>query len=253
MNKKLAVTVSLLMILCFSLAGQALAQSALPGVEAGDSFVYSINTYWTSTNSSRTVPEYLVLNNQTKWFNVSVSQVLGANVSATNSWEYNNGTRGDSLVQMEVANGTVFFAIEGLPAFTGFYPANLNANDLIRPLATDGPRINETISREYASGNRDTNVLTFSYEVTDNTNSSIGNETVTNHIDRATGVLIEQIIYTEFPDQTGSIEWKLTSTNVWNVSAQPMSWLEIIAIVVVAIIVVAVVAVYIINRRRHRH
>ena len=63
-----------------------LAQAWSPGVKPGDYFTYSVSTYWNSSNSSRTVPVYLLENNNTKWYNVSVSRVSGNNVTATNSW-----------------------------------------------------------------------------------------------------------------------------------------------------------------------
>lgn len=253
MSKKLAAAITLLTVLCFSLAGQALAQTGSPGVEGGDYFTFSINTHWNTTNSSHTVPEYLVENNNTKWYNVSVSYVSGANVTATNTWEYNNGTTGNSRVEMEVNNGTVYFAIQGLPAFQGFFPADLNMGDPIRPLANNPVRVNETVTREYAGVSREVNVVTFSYQVTDYSNSSIGDETLTFYIDKATGVLVERIDYTEFPDQTGSLEWKLTETNVWGTSTQPMSLLETVAIIAVIAIIVVIVMYLLRGRRQRRH
>lgn len=253
MFRKLAVTVSLLIILCLSLAGQALAQSSVSGVEGGNYFTYSISTTWSATNSSATPPPYLTENNKTSWYNVSVSYTSGANVTATNTWEYVNGTTGNTLIQMEVQNGTVYFYIEGLPAFLGFYPANQSAGQPIRPLAPDGPIVNETISRDYTGGKRDTNMISFSYQVTDYYNESIGTETMTSYVDKATGVLVEQIVHTEFPDQTGEIVWKLTGTNAWTFAAQPMSWLDIALIIVVVVIVIVALVVFIRYRRKHRH
>lgn len=255
MNKKLAITISLLVVLCFSLAGSALAQTVVPGVKAGDFFAYSITTHWSTTNSSLSPPVYLVYSNQTKWYNVSVSDVSGTNVTATNIWEYYNGSQNFARVDLEVENGTLNLAT-GETAFTGFYPANLNTNDLLRPLAPEGPRINETITRDYASGKRDTNVFNYSYQVylvTDLDNSTIGNETLTYYIDKETGVLVESFVYTEFPDQIGSIQWKLVATNVWLVSPRPLSLFEITAIVAIAVVISIVVILYIRSRRRHRH
>ena len=249
MNKKLAITVSLIIILCFSLAGQVFAVTSSPGVRGGDYFTYSISSYWTSTNTSLTVPEYLLENNNTKWFNVSISSVIGANVTATNLWEYNNGTTGNSLVVMEVDNATVYFALENLPAFLGFFNANQSVNDLLLPLSNNDVRINSTINREYAGGNRETNVVSVSYAVTDYYNTSLGTETITYYIDKATGVLVERIDFTEFPDQTGSVTWKLTDTNAWTFSIKPFSWLDILGIVIVIVIIVVVIVLFIMSRR----
>jgi len=249
MNKKFAITVTLIFILCFSLSGQVFAATSSPGVKAGNYFTYSINTYWTSANSSLTVPEYLLENNNTKWFNVSVSSVVGANITATNLWEYNNGTTGNSLVVMEVDNATVYFALDYLPAFKGFFNANQSVNDLLLPLSNNDIRINSTINREYAGVNRETNMVSVSYAVTDYYNSSFGTETITFYIDKATGVLVERIDFTEFPDQTGSVTWKLTDTNAWAFSVKPLSWLDMLGIVIVILVIVVVIVLFIMSRR----
>lgn len=252
MNRKVAITLSLIIILSFSVAGQVLALTSSPGVKSGDYFTYSINSYWNTTNSSRTVPEYLLENNNTKWFNVSVSWVSGANVTATNLWEFNNGTTGNSLVQMEVDNATLYFYIPDLPAFLGFFNANQSVNDLLLPLSNNDMRINSTINREYTSGNRETNVVSISIDVTDYYNSSYGTQTITYYIDKATGVMVEKIDYTEFPDQNGSIVWKLIDTNAWGFSVKPWSMFDIIGIVIIIAVVVAVIVYFILKRRNRK-
>ena len=54
----------------------------------------------------------------------------------------------------------VLFAIQGLPAFQGFFASNLNSGGLLRPILNENEtvRIDRTITREYLSGGRDTNV-----------------------------------------------------------------------------------------------
>ncbi len=251
MSKKLAVTVSLLTVLCISMFAPVLVHAASPGVQEGEYFTYSIKTNWETTNSSRTVPEYLLETNKTQHYNVIVSYVSGANVTATNTWQYVNGTTGNTRVDMEVDNGEVISYIPGHPAFLGFYPANLSTNDPIRPLNPTGLWVNETVSREYAGRNREVNVVRFSYEVTDYYNSSFGEESVTYYIDKETGVLVEQTAYTEFPDENGSITWVLTATNAWKDANAPLSlsMFEIAAIVAVIAILIAVV-VLLLKRRR---
>ncbi len=252
MKTKLAITLSLIIILCSSLGGQVLAATSSPGVKSGDYFTYSVSSQWSTTNSSRTVPEYLVETNNTKWFNVSVSWVSGANVTSTDTWEYVNGTTGNSLVQMEVENGTVYFALEYLPAFLGFFSANQSVNDLLYPLSDSDVRINQTINREYASGNRETNLVSVSYQVTDYYNSSYGTETITYYIDRATGVLVERVDYTEFPDQTGSVTWKLIETNAWTITPKPLSWFDILMVIIIIVVVVLVVVLFLRGRRNRK-
>jgi hypothetical protein len=249
MNKKFAI-VLFLAILCLSTNAYA-TQPVVSGVKAGDSFSYSINTHWSTTNLSLTSPpEYLVYNNQTKFYNVTVLYVEDVNVVAMNLWEDNNGAQQLSRVDLNIDNGTVYF-VSGKMSFLGFFPADMNVGDLLRPSGNSSLSVNSTETWEYSSGKRDTNVVSFSYQVRDYSNSSIGTETITYYIDKATGVMVKRIDSTVFPDQTGSLEWTLTATNLWVVSAPTISLFEIAAIVVVtaAIIVVITSAIFL---KKHR-
>ncbi len=233
--------------------GSVLVQGVSSGVHAGDYFNYSIVTHWDSVNSSLTSPpNYLVYNNQTKMYNVSVYYAADADVIAMNTWEYYNGTTDFARVEMEVENGTVYLATSAF-AFQGFYAAKLNAGDLLQPLRVDGLRINETVTRDYASGKRDTNVVSVSYQVRDYYNISIGTETVTYYIDKATGIMVERLENTVFPDQTGSIEWKLVATNLWVVSSQSYSIFEIALIIAVILIIIGLLFYFYMRRRKNRH
>jgi hypothetical protein len=192
--------------------------------------------------------------NGTVAYNVTVSAVIDVNVTATNTWKFSNGTELNSLVTLDTDSGTLFFSVYDW-AFLGFYNANLGVNDVLYPGGnlTDPIRINQTTTREYASGKRDTNVVIISYDsslASDPTNSTVGTTTITHYIDKATGVLVERKIFTEFPDQNGTELWKLKSTNLWAVSAAPLDPLMIVVAVVAAVVVAAVVGVVYRGRRR---
>lgn len=257
MKRKLTITLFILCLLCFGIIGQSIAQTRLPGVNVYDNFVYSITSSWNSSNASATVPISLVEINNTVTFNVTVTYVANDNVTATNTWSFSNGTRIDSLVTFDTNSGNLIDYIPGLPAFEGFYDANLGVNDLLRPSGnnTTPVWINQTVTRNYDSVKRDTNFVTFSYPSTDVTNSSIGTTTTTFYIDKPTGVLVERKDFTEFPDQNGTILWTLKSTNLWTVSATspqlPLP-LPIIVAIVAVVIVVVVAAVYIRGRKGRR-
>jgi hypothetical protein len=244
MNRKLAVTFSLLVILGFGLAGQALAQtSGVPGVKLGDYFVYSITTHWSTTNDSLTIPTELLMYNSTLYYNVTVETVQDSNVTVMNNWAFTNGTVLTAPSLSNVDSGVLFEYIQGYPAFQGFFDANLAVNDLLYPSGNGTLTITQTITRDYPSGKRDTNIVTSGSPITD-VNNNNGTETTTLYIDKTTGVLVERNDLIQFPDYTASITWTLTGTNLWTVSAATLPVPLIIAIVVVIVAVVAVVVFY---------
>ncbi len=247
-------TVIFLSILFSSTNAYALTQKAVLGVKEGDSFSYSINTHWDTTNSSLTSPpEYLVSYNQTKFYNVTILYAEDVNVVAMNLWQHNNDAQQLSRVDLNIDNGTVYL-VTGETCFLGFFPANLKVNDLLRPGDNNSSlRINSTETWDFSSGKREVNVVGVSYQVRDYDNSSIGTETTTYFIDKATGVLVKRVDSTVFPDQTGSLEWTLTTTNLWVVSAPVSSFfvfpLILVPVVFVAVILSIILAILFKNRR----
>ena len=253
MNKKLTTALTLLCLLCFGMMAQTSAQTQAPGVKEGDYFVFSITSQWSSSNSSITVPTYLLDINKTDYYKVMVSSVQSPNVTATNMWHFKNGTDINSLAILDLNSGELVYYIPGLPAFQGFSYANISVNEPLLPSVQDSPTMNQTIKRAYGSGQRDTNVITLSYDVTDSSNSTIGVETTSLYFDKATGVLVERNVYTEFADQNGSAIWILTETNLWTVPVAKIELpLPIIVAIVAAIIVVIVAVVYFKTRKNRK-
>jgi hypothetical protein len=255
-NKKFAVVI-FLTIICLSTNLYASAQTVVSGVKAGDSFSYSISTHWSTTNSSLTnPPEYFVYNNQTKFYNITVLYVEDVNVVAMNLWEYYNDTQRLSRVDMNIDNGTVYF-ISGEMYFPGFFPVKLSVGDLLRPGDSNSSVcVNSAEVWDYSSGKREVNVVVVCFQVRDYSNSSIGTETTTYYIDRTSGVLVKLVDSTVFADQTGSIEWALIATNLWEVSAPTDSFFGVPVIlvpVVIAIIVVVASVIFLKKRRGGKH
>ncbi len=251
MNSKLTVAIPLLILLCFGLAAQAFAQTRAPGVKAEDYLTFSITTRWNSSNSSLTVPDRLVDINNTDYYKVSVSDVTAFNVTATNVWRFKNGTELPALVILDTDTGSMFY----MNGYQGFFDANLTAGDLLHPSGSDLITINQTISRDYASGKRDTNVVTLSAQIVNNaTNVTLGKEEVNFYIDKATGVLVELFDTTEYFDtaETGSTIWLLTETNLWAASSPQSELLLPIIVAIVAVIVVVIVAVLYFKTRKKR-
>ncbi|MGD6810134.1 MAG: hypothetical protein ACQCN3_10600 [Candidatus Bathyarchaeia archaeon] len=252
MNKKLTVVIFFAMIF---LSGNLFvsAQTVASGVVAGDSFSYSISTQWETTNSSLTnPPEYFVNYNQTKYYNITILYVEDVNVVAMNLLEYNNGSQQLSRVDMNIDNGTLYFA-SGEVYFLGFFPTDLNVADLIRPGDSNSTlRVNSTETWNYADGQREVDVVSFDYQVRDYYNTSVGTESTTYYIDRASGVLVRRVDSAVFSDQSGLLEWNLVDTNLWDLSAPPavLSFEVIAIVVVVAVVIVLVVAVFVKKHRR---
>jgi hypothetical protein len=259
MNRKLTIALILAGVLIGAMAAQVSAQSHLPGVQPNDYFTYSVRSYYQTSNPNFPVPASLVQTNNTDYYNVTVTQVQVFNVTRTNQWHFNNGTQEqDSLTVQDTDTGINYY----MYAFEGIYDSNLNAGDLLRPGSNDTARINQTITTNYPSGPRESNVITIIlqvYDTSDPTNSTIGTGNYTYVIDRETGVLVQRIIYSEFSDHSGSEVWALKETNRWTVTAKPSEfpWTIVIAAVVIAAIVIVAVVVVVFRgkykRRRKVH
>jgi hypothetical protein len=106
-------------------------------------------------------------------------------------------------------------------AFYLIYATNLNANDFVRPLGIDRSTVNETATKQYASGTRETNRLSLvqqSYDENDPTRT--WTEYTNIHFDRQTGALVElrdTNVYTN-PDMTLTLLYTITDSTVWTIS-----------------------------------
>jgi hypothetical protein len=262
MNTKLAITISLIALLCVGFIGAAFAQTRVPGVKGQDYMVYSITTHWNSENATEAVPDSLVQLNQTTQYKVQIGGITNVvNVTATNTWDFNNGTQYAYLINIDVESGTPYYLSGTQPPFEGIVGANLNAGDLLHPAGNDSLTINQTITKNYAGGARQTNIVDLTSPIQNQTLDSnnqttyvtIGNQEVDYQIDRATGILVLQNTTLESftPRETASIIWTLKETNLWD-SAQPADLLlPIIAAAVIAVVVVVAV-VYLSRRKGHR-
>jgi hypothetical protein len=253
MYRKLTIVFIFAALLAAAMAAQVSAQSHLPGVKEGDYFTYSIVSYYQTSNSSFPVPASLAQVNATDYYKVMVSQVQDYNVTRTNILHFNNGTQDQNTLTVQDTDTGVSYYMSG---FEGIFDANLNAGDLLRPGASDGVRINSTVTLNYPSGSRESNVLTLIGDVVDTadpTNNTIGTGNYTYVIDRATGVLVQRIIYSEFSDHNGSEVWTLKDTNRWTVTAPPFEFPWLIVAVAAVVVVAVVVAVVVVFKLKNSH
>jgi hypothetical protein len=263
MNRKLASTITLIALLCAGFAGQALAQTRVAGVKANDYFVYSITSSWHADNASEPTPTWLAEYNNTSQYKVQIGLVSGVNVTSTHTWDFKNGTQIPYLITIDIESGTPYYLSGRAPPFDGIVGANINVGSLLHPAGNDSVTINQTTTRNYAAGARETNIVQLTSPIQNATidpvtNATvlvpIGNEDVTYSIDKTTGILVEQktTIESLTPKQTATITWTLKETNLWDASPPTNTFYLIIAAVIAVIIILAVVLFVFRNKIRRR-
>jgi hypothetical protein len=258
MNMKLAIVLSLVCIVSLGFWGQAFAQTRVPGLQPGDTLTYGIVSYLYSENANATIPVDLIDANNTSQYQVIVSGVSGPNITATHVWDFKNGTSIPYLLTIDVESGQSYYTSMTYPPFEGIAGANIDAGQLLHPTGNDTITIKQTISRNYAHGSREINVINLSTQITNSTDDTIiGSQNITYYLDKATGALVEQDVTLEnySPQESISIIWTLKQSSIWDVSP-PFEWtlqnlLPVIAVVVV-IIVLAAVLVYRKRRKRRK-
>jgi len=244
MCKKILFLALLLVFLLSAVVVPSSAQPRVVGVNVGDWFKFgTIDINWSSNDPNATFPpsgwEWLEERNATEWVLFSVVDVSGTNVTFQSTEHFESETERIQISYIDVDTGA------GNISF-GAIAANLNANDT---LYTAPPyssfTINETVTRTYPSGVRETNL----FNMTDESSWTINETqyyyyyTMNFYWDKATGVLVEQ--YFEAIYQTGEYltSWSslasLTESNVWVVPEFPAWTLVLILFVVFTFAVVA--------------
>jgi hypothetical protein len=215
MIKKLAIVTFLLVLSAFILVGRAWAQTSVPGVSKGNVFYYDFRVFWSSTNQNATVPpESLIELNQTQWLRIEVTDVYVSMVYLNVTFHYENGTEENlpgyvNIDTGESANGN------GL-----IIAPNLNANDVVYPQGNSSFTINETVTRTYPFGVRETDH--FSANIANSAQFSSDSENI--YYDRQTGALLEWYTVqspSSDPSQTISLQWVIRESNVLAVPTSP--------------------------------
>ena len=110
-----------------------------PGVHAGETYIYTTFSTWTSSNAYDSIPAQLQSANQTQAIEVRISNANDSFVDTfTATYYYNqqpSAGRGSTNVNTGEYSDAGFAAIIG---------ANLNQGQYIHPLAADGIYINQT-------------------------------------------------------------------------------------------------------------
>ena len=216
----LAIVTAIIVILAFVIVTNLGSTSdVVAGVKNGDEFTYDLKGYYSSNDPAETAPVSLLDINMTEWYKITVTSVVGPEVTIDTTWRFSNGTELTGTGNVNVETG-IHYPTEG---FWAIYAANLKANDFTRPNGPDRSTINETSTRDYASGTRETNRISLvqeAYDADDPTYTRTWTETTTTNFDKQTGMLVElrdTNVYKN-PDITLTLLWTLIDTDVWAVS-----------------------------------
>jgi hypothetical protein len=221
------------------------AQTIIPGVEPGMSFVYTLTSYWESSELYAAVPNELAIINYTTNVEVKISSVNSTNIAIVNPWYYTDGTSSLELGNINLYTGAGY-------GFVGIIAANLNVDDTIHPNGDDGLKILDTTTRNYGEVSRETNHVCITGE-----DKETGYKSTRNlYFDKKTGILVEQIdtaTITIAPFETSQIIWKLSYANGvddWIFSVPSSGNTTIIATIAIVTIVTIAVILFIVYKKK---
>ena len=253
MNKKNICSATLLLVLFLATIGQASAQVQV-GVRQGNSFTYDVTYFWSSTDSSAAPPANWIEANSTEWLKANVQSVLDSWVTIETTQHFQDGheTTGSELADVATGAGGSILV----------YAAGLEADNRLYPQSTSLPwTINDTVSRSYPNGPRDTNHI--EVRMTDVEDYVYRYSSL--YFDKSTGIMVEaylEDVMTSLPDQTFARTIVINESNVWVVSGSSQdgdgngttanSWppIELIYGIVIAVVVVAIIATVLLLRKR---
>jgi hypothetical protein len=214
MNGRIMLLSLISAFLLFALVVGASAQTRTVGVSVGNKFRYSPTVNWSSTDPNATLPSFLVDANNSQWAEFTITAVSGTNITIQGTTHYKNGTEVTMGGWVDVDTGI------GDNITTLLISANLAKGDSIYNSSQyTTTTINETSSRTYTSGPRDTNHLSL-------TASGQGQTANTNYYwDKSTGVFVE--VLRDYTNQTGgyttfwSEDIQIVSSDLWIVPEFP--------------------------------
>src|SRR5713101_420143 len=200
-------------LLVFALAGLLLAPGALPahgaivyapGVKPNNAAAYAASGSWNLPSSPPALfSDFVNLN----FTSLSVTKVVGSNITASQVFSYSNGTTRQTVIQggVDTDSGNITF---------WFIAANLTAGVPIYT-SQNAPVINRTITETFAGSPRSINVLNIT-QVSPTASSSL-----MAWWDEQTGILLRidlqiTISIPNGPVGTASLHATLVQTNIWS-------------------------------------
>ena len=145
------VALSTIIIFLVTIEGVALAQPVDVGVSKGETFDYSYNLLWSSTDPTATIPSDYVQLNNTQAIQFTITDISGSKISMEKTNIFKNGTQTKESGFVDINTGDI-----KINYGTIIVGSNLNAGDKLYPSGGHAI-INDTTTRAYPSGPRETN------------------------------------------------------------------------------------------------
>lgn len=240
---------AIVLLLLFSVIASGKSASVTTwtlGVSAGDYFYYEMYGVYTSNKPNMTlvIPQFEY--NNTDWTRINITSVNGSIIYQIYTLHFKNGneTSFNFKTNVNPANeNNLQFYERGVPICA----AHLNPGDTI---PTAEITINETISRIYASGSRETNHAIWN-------NSDDWGDC---YFDRQTGMLVDLYRTHQFSsNNTDKIVWKtdvikMIDSSIWEINSQssPITPLVIVLTVAIFTLLSLVIVTYRLVTRKTR-
>ncbi len=247
-----------------SLLSIAAAQTRVPGVSVGDSFKYTFDFNINVTNSSLNFPSSLFEGLMAQVENIdsvqaNVTQVSGTVVTMQTALQFKNGTQQTATSSFDVATGQDTSQEGSIATF--LIAANLNAGDQIYTSGSSGT-INETITKNYASGSRQVNHqnIVMNYDVSQDELQGTGitvalqqTNTQDSYWDKQTGALVEMsysmVTRSTQVNATITLNVQLVDSNVFTVTEQSIPEFPSATLFVVLALAISAFAVAVRHKR----
>jgi hypothetical protein len=243
MNKESVLIAFLLFLLFFTIVGKTSAQTVMPspGVSPGNVFTYDFSVFWSSNNQTAKPPADLVEENNTETIRITITQVEGLMVLMNITYHFEDGTENTTEGMVNIMSGL------SLNAFGLIVSPNLVKNSVVYPYGNVNFTINETATRTYSFGERET-----AHYTANSTNSADYVYFFKDiYFDEKTGVMLEY--YTEWLSSNSTNEkttalWKIKEFDLRTIGGILDYW----PLIVAGVSVIAVLLVIVVFMRKRR-
>lgn len=247
MRKSLCAVFAVFLLAMVPLSS-VVAQTRTLGVSEGDQFTYRDITFeWECDHPNQTIPSSFKALNRTEYFTIYVETVSGTNVTCELTQHFLNGTEETERGYINVETGDYGNITFLPPPFTS---KDLEINDTLYTLESYAEvKINETLTRTYADGERETNHVNMTAECSREDRYEALNADY--YYDKSTGALVE--VSEEYILQSGGYTLNyaysigIVQSYTWT-SSFPL-WVVITVLGIVAFFIAALIIFLSISRK----